>query len=141
MSSFMSRVDTSGDCWTWLAAKNENGYGRAYRPQSGKTQYAHRVAYEAFYGKVPEVVMHSCDNPSCVRPTHLIAGTQTKNMRDMARKARGRTVKLTPDDVLHIRSAYTPGRYGTSAMLQQMYGVSRNTVRQIALRETWKDVK
>jgi hypothetical protein len=63
------------------------------------------------------------------------------NMRDMAAKGRGSTAKLTPDDVRHIRSAYIAGRGGNSGELQEMYSISRHTVRQIALRETWKDVQ
>ena len=36
-------------------------------------------------------VLHSCDNPSCVRPSHLRIGTQHENIMEMA--ARGRGIK------------------------------------------------
>lgn len=140
-SSFMSKVDTSSDCWLWIGAKSSNGYGRGYHPDLMVTKYAHRLSFEMFFGYEPKEILHSCDNRACVKPTHLSDGTHTQNMRDMAAKGRGATAKLTPDDVRHIREAYIPGRGGNNGKLQKMYGVSRHTIRQIASRETWKDVK
>ena len=132
----MSRVDTSGDCWIWTGPKNQNGYGRGYDADAMRTRYAHHLSYEIFVGGKPKEIMHSCDNRSCVKPTHLKAGTHEKNMRDMARKARGNTVKLTASQVRDIRKAGVAG----SAIAAQ-YGVSRHTIRQIVKGETWKDVK
>lgn len=48
------------------------------------------MVFEAVYGWLPEVVLHRCDNPPCYNPAHLLPGTQADNMRDMARKGRGR---------------------------------------------------
>ena len=59
----------------------------------GRHKYAHREAYERAYGPIPDglVVMHSCDTPLCVEPSHLRAGTQSENLHDAS--ARGRTEK------------------------------------------------
>lgn len=135
VSKFMSKVDTSGDCWVWVGAKNGNGYGRGYNPTIQRTRYAHRLSYEIFYGYEPTEVMHSCDNRACVKPTHLSDGTRELNMRDMAAKARGNTVKLTVSQVQEIREG------GNTADMVKRYGVSKATINQVKRRQTWKDVK
>jgi hypothetical protein len=38
--------------------------------------------------------MHTCDNPRCVNPTHLKAGTWDENNKD--RVAKGRSAKAVP---------------------------------------------
>lgn len=78
-------------CWVWLGAKDRDGYGRVM--VDGRTMGAHRIAYEESHGPVPDglVVMHSCDNPSCVNPDHLRVGTQAENIQD--RDAKGRTYR------------------------------------------------
>lgn len=46
-------------------------------------------------GELPadKVVMHTCDNPACINPEHLVVGTQVENMADMLAKGRGRKHK------------------------------------------------
>ena len=82
IEAFLSRVDTRPDdgsaCWIWRGGRDTAGYGRF-----GGTR-AHRVAYELLVGPIPEglVVRHTCDVPMCVRPSHLLLGTQADNVRD-----------------------------------------------------------
>lgn len=71
----------------------ENGYG--YAQIGRKWMRAHRIAYAAFNGSIPEglCVMHTCDNPPCCNPAHLKVGTQKENVADMIRKGRGKSQK------------------------------------------------
>jgi len=88
---FMRKVRVSDDgCWTWTARKDRFGYGRFGIGATG-SKLAHRVAYELFTAAIPEgsQVIHSCDNPSCVNPAHLLIGSAAQNASDKAKKWRG----------------------------------------------------
>ena len=74
-------------CWEWRASKHKDGYGQI--GVDGRIELAHRVSYRLHYGETPsDYLRHTCDNPSCVNPQHLVPGNQSQNMED--RKARGR---------------------------------------------------
>lgn len=83
--------DVESGCWVWLRARDQDGYGLFRRgPRAGRKQVrAHRYSFEYVHGAVPVglSVLHACNNPSCVNPTHLRAGTNLDNMAD--RKAAG----------------------------------------------------
>lgn len=90
---FWSKVDRGApdDCWPWLRAISQDGYGRfvvSLDPQ--RVVGAHRVAFELTAGAIPHGmnVLHHCDNPRCVNPAHLYAGTQAQNVADMMRRGR-----------------------------------------------------
>lgn len=71
------------------------GYGSARYPAlkvSGSVRM-HRAEYCLANGLTLEdiaglVVMHTCDNPRCSNPEHLVLGTQRDNMLDMRNKGR-----------------------------------------------------
>lgn len=86
---FWEKVDKSGDCWIWLAARHGSGYGN-FMVKKGVLEGAHRVSFRLTFGAIPDglQVLHRCDNRVCVRPDHLFAGTQHDNMHDMISKGR-----------------------------------------------------
>ncbi len=95
-SRFWSKVQkgTAADCWQWIAAKNASGYG--FISIDGRVYRAHRISYLLAYGCPPDSheITHSCDNPSCVNPEHLVPGLHKENMRDMAAKGRAKSGHL-----------------------------------------------
>jgi HNH endonuclease len=70
IDAFWARVDKSGECWIWLGAQTEHGYGHLV--VRGKHWKAHRYAYVITYGEPKERDLdHVCRTRLCVRPDHL----------------------------------------------------------------------
>lgn len=144
---FWSRVQTGPNCWEWQHRKDKDGYGLICKTREDNSTRAHVAAYEMAYGKVPEgmCVLHACDNPSCVRPSHLFFGTNADNTADRHRKGRSAKgekngmAKVTADMVRSIRAQHASG--GASFKhLAALYGVSKYTVVDIVRRRYWKHV-
>lgn len=75
---FWSKVDKSGACWLWTAAKNNHGYGSFW---DGRTQqYAHRFSFFLANGYLPAELDHLCRTPACVHPLHLEDVSHLENM-------------------------------------------------------------
>ena len=80
-------------CTVWVGATNTRGYGLIFL--DGSAKLAHRVAYEAEYGPIPDglVIDHKCRVRNCVTPSHLEPVTNRENT------ARGRAAtRLTVGD-------------------------------------------
>jgi HNH endonuclease len=78
-----------GPCWIWIGTKSDNGYGLSFYFGSRPATRAHRVAWFLYHRSLPTyLVLHRCDNPLCVKDTHLFEGTHADNMADMRSKNR-----------------------------------------------------
>ena len=84
LKNFLERVEFGPGCWMWVGPQTDR-YGGW-----GRHGYAHRYAYETFRGAIDEglYVLHRCDIPLCVRPSHLFLGTQAENLEDARQKGR-----------------------------------------------------
>lgn len=98
-ATFWSRVDRNGPvirpelgpCWMWTGSKTPQGYGSLW--WSGRGARAHRVAFFIEHGRWPEpMACHHCDNPGCVRASHLYEGNAYENAMDARVRGRMRTI-------------------------------------------------
>lgn len=139
---FWSKVDKSGDCWSWMRYRNAGGYGRF--SICGKPRNAARISYILAFGEIPHglYVCHRCDNPACVNPAHLFAGSINDNTKDMVakgRQARGErhpSAKLTEAQVIAIKQLYPSGEY-TYRSLGRMFCVSDQNIKEILSGKIW----
>jgi hypothetical protein len=161
---FWAKVDRTGRCWLWTAGVDSCGYGVFW--YEGAPQRAHRVSWQLTRGRIPRrrKVLHRCDTPGCVRPTHLRLGTQRDNILDCV--ARGRTnprsingprprvlprggrrggrgefnghAKLTAAQVRRIRVLKVGGK--TNRALSAQFGVDPSHISGIVNRRGWKNI-
>lgn len=144
---FWMNVQTAQGCWEWQGGKDPNGYGRI--ATSGTPMLAHRLSYEIEHRVTltpDQHVLHKCDNPACVRPSHLMQGDHSANMAD--KMAKGRHVfgvslgekhgcaKLTEADVRAIRDSQETG-----VALAAKYGVSTTQISDIRNRRSWRHIE
>ena len=80
---FWKKVHRTEQCWEWTASRDRDGYG-IFWIQPSKSVKSHRFS-AALAGKNidDKVVRHTCHNPACVNPDHLVTGTQQENLQDM----------------------------------------------------------
>ncbi len=146
---FLEKVDTRGDCWTWTSWRTKSGYGAMgtrvnYR---NKTMLAHRLSWTLFVGPIPDsmFVLHKCDNPPCVRPSHLFVGTAQDNSSDMVAKDRStrgvrhHAATLTLSDVRRIRELRREGET-VSKIWKEFPQVGKWAIHQVASGRTWRHV-
>lgn len=132
-----------GACREWVGARFESGYGLIRL--EGRTRRAHRVSYESVYGPIPDglMVRHTCDNPPCINPEHLILGTAKDNMTDAV--TRGRIShgeghawhKVTAKQVAEIRDQARAG--ATQQSLADEYGIDQTQVSRIVRGKSWRN--
>lgn len=138
---FWAKVNQTRSCWEWTAAKSAFGHGR-FR-LNGHLLSPHRIAWVLLCGKIPPgmLILHKCDNPSCVRPKHLYLGTHSDNLRDAlkrGRKANPSVKKLTDDQVRHARQEVANGRSHRS--VAKSLSVSHSTIDRVINREYYTHV-
>lgn len=80
-------VDATTGCWNWTGYLY-HGYGII--SVGRKPTKAHRFSYMLHIGSIPDgmIICHTCDNRSCVNPSHLYAGTYADNNRDISERGR-----------------------------------------------------
>lgn len=138
---FWSKVRREGDneCWPWIGAKNTAGYGNI--KFQGKYVNAHRVSFQLHFGQILPgyYVCHSCDNPSCVNPSHLFQGLPWENDADKIQKKRHVFGERHPKSKLkeeQVKKIFA--EVGTQENIAKKYNVSRRLIGLIKNGVIWK---
>jgi len=143
---FWKKVDKSDDCWLWKAGRFSRGYGGFQMRNTNCI--AHRISWIIANGPIPagQCVLHSCDNPPCVRPDHLWLGSQLENIADRDRKGRWRgsgrrgqdmpMAKLSDAEVIEIRKRYAVGDVMQKDLAAE-YKISKTQMHVILHRKQW----
>ena len=137
----------SDGCWIWMKGKDKDGYGLERMPGTRLTRRAHRMSWEVRNGAIPAglMVLHRCDEPSCINPGHMFLGTALDNAKDRDQKGRGGwasgedhgQAKLTKADVSAIRALMAAK--ASREEVARRFGVSETSIHNVIHGLTWKD--
>lgn len=161
---FLARLDAqtqrgaASECWLWQGS-TAGDYGilrgrtapqRRIGVQASVRVRVTRAVFARHHGEAAtnaaEAIRHTCDNPLCVNPAHLQAGTHSDNAQDREKRGRANRLagashpnsKLTPEAVAEIRRAVASGE--PERVLAERFGVDRATIGYVARRESWRHV-
>jgi hypothetical protein len=134
-------VKNSSDCLIWTRCFNSDGYHRAVFDgySNGKV---HRVVCELTTGLdlTGKVVRHTCDNPKCINPEHLVPGNSIENIKDRNERSSNGRAKLSKLEVVAARDLYSTGKYLVKD-LAHMFKVNIRTMSSLLNRTHWKHVQ
>lgn len=140
---FWSRVrkpPSKDACWPWMGPRNHDDYGTVGGPllKLFGEQMAHRLALASTKGlTAQQKALHTCDNPPCVRPSHLYAGSALDNARDAVTRGRLHR-KLTVEKIRKLRRLRRKG-YSWSK-LAKVASASAWSVRNAVNGVTWRQL-
>jgi hypothetical protein len=138
-----AQVKSNGTCLEWTGYRDKNGYGRM--SINNIPILTHRIAWEIENGPIPKGmhVLHKCDNPPCIKISHLFLGNQAINNQDCVQKGRDKKrglrgedhnqAKLTEDQAMEIRASDEQGK-----TLAERYGVTQTTISEIQKGKSWQ---
>lgn len=130
LDDFLARTVRHGECLLWTGALHPKGYARI-----GGQRVSRLVM--ALTGRVPaqsDLVLHSCDRPSCINPQHLSLGTAKENNLQKAARlsVNPRPKRVTAALVANMRRMRADGM--RAADIAKTLGVNMNTVQR-----NWND--
>lgn len=115
-------------CWEWQRGVSPYGYALITAPLNAGCTHASRVAWRVAYGPMGAMhVCHKCDNPLCVRPSHLFLGTNDDNIADKMAKGRHRGPSLKIPDHVMAESIRLFREGKTKAEIARRFGISEST--------------
>jgi hypothetical protein len=148
LERILEKCRTRKNCIEWTGCRRHNG--RPVMTVSGQKQkLVYRLVYELAFGEKIKnglFVCHTCDNPVCIRPSHLFLGTAKDNALDMMKKGRGNPIKgsahhaakLTESKIKQIRMMID--KRIVQHKIAKRFSVTPQTVTLIKQRKVWAHV-
>ena len=124
--------------------KSKAGYFKIKSNGKNKTMHSYVYSQKYLNGeevKMPLLVRHKCDNPSCINPEHLEIGTSFDNANDRVKRGRGAmgenggNSKLTTQQVIDI--FYSNNRYD---VISEKFKISKYIINCIRCGKLWRHV-
>ena len=139
--------EPNSGCWLWIGGVNEHGYGVFWNGL--RLEKAHRFSLRVWNDPnltQDEDVLHKCDTPACVNPSHLVAGSTQDNVDDMWAKSRATVqtrygtsqtqAKLDWSKATEIRRLYAAGLY-KQRDLAAVYDVAQSQIWKVVNFKGW----
>lgn len=132
--------EPNSGCWLWDGHIGDRGYGKLNI--SSKQYRAHRLSWVIHFNKIPDnkFVLHKCDTPACVNPSHLFLGDTMDNIKDKVSKNRhtkGETAflaKLKEAEVLEILAS----KDISHMKLAHKFKCSQSQISRILKGQSWR---
>lgn len=145
---FWKYVKKSDGCWLWTGAVKSGGYGLF--GVKGRCYTASRFSYILHHGKITKgrIVCHNCpdgDNPLCVNPEHLYAGTYSDNNSDSVKKGRAAigenkpNATLTNEQVRDLKRNFVR-KYGANVFWAKKLGVKIPVIDAIVTGRNYRHI-
>lgn len=114
----------------------------------GKSTPVHRASFIFHGGKIydDQFACHKCDNPACINPDHIYAGTPADNSRDASDRNRWNPKKGTDHHAARfdeniVRAIRFLCKNGyTQTSIAKFFYVKTETIGKIVRGERWKHV-
>jgi len=91
------RIDPECGCWLWQGGKDRKGYGRIWF--AGRVWRVHVLGLCVWGGRSPRArgsVGHTCGEPACFNPCHLLVARNASVLARRLRKHRSQTTRQQP---------------------------------------------
>ncbi|MCF7910854.1 MAG: HNH endonuclease [Melioribacteraceae bacterium] len=130
------------ECWLWDKHHDKDGYPKYLGLP------LQRIIWEITRQRKIEpnyVIRHTCDNPNCINPFHLLSGSQADNAKDKVMRGRSITcedhssAKLKNNDIPNIIDLYI-NKNQTFLDISKLYGVSETVINEILNGKLWKNI-
>lgn len=149
---FFSYVEVNANekgCDLWTGATGKGGYGQLTLHFCGKQKAvsAHHLGFQFAKGEITldasVFVLHTCDNPPCVKGEHLYLGNAKRNSMDMMERNRCNPPKgnTHPHAVLNeamVRQIMVDSR--PANQIAADFGVSSESIAFVRVGRSWSHI-